>query len=141
MQYLAIGWGDKRFYLETPTWADLKFKTAFKATFGLGNAAIHATFYRKMIESKSCKKIPLAGVQYSRLIDFISNSLRKDELGHSIYIRTNANYNDFDAFYEATGSFSLFRTCNSWANEALKISGQKCCLWTAFDKGIFSKYE
>ena len=33
--YLAMGWGDKGFYLETPTWADLKASTAFKAAFGL----------------------------------------------------------------------------------------------------------
>lgn len=30
-QWLAFGWGDKGFYLETPTWADLKASTAFKA--------------------------------------------------------------------------------------------------------------
>ncbi|HOB24230.1 MAG TPA: DUF2459 domain-containing protein, partial [Kaistella sp.] len=34
-KYLAIGWGDKGFYLDTPTWADLKFSTAFKAAFWL----------------------------------------------------------------------------------------------------------
>ena len=29
--YIAIGWGDKGFYIDTPTWADLKASTAFKA--------------------------------------------------------------------------------------------------------------
>jgi len=31
--WLAFGWGDKGFYLNTPTWADLKFSTAVKAAF------------------------------------------------------------------------------------------------------------
>jgi len=31
--YISFGWGDKGFYLETPTWADLKASTAFKAAF------------------------------------------------------------------------------------------------------------
>ncbi|MBC7827616.1 MAG: DUF2459 domain-containing protein, partial [Chitinophagaceae bacterium] len=31
MQWLALGWGDKGFYLQTPTWADLKFSVAFNA--------------------------------------------------------------------------------------------------------------
>lgn len=141
MQYLALGWGDKGFYLETPTWADLKFKTAFRAAFGLGNTAIHATFYRSMIESKSCKKIYISKEQYSRLKEYISTSLQKDKNGHAICINTKANYNNNDAFYEATGSYSMFKTCNSWANKGLKVSGQKCCLWTAFDTGIFLKYE
>ena len=30
-QYAALGWGDKGFYMETPTWADLKASTALKA--------------------------------------------------------------------------------------------------------------
>jgi len=141
MKYLAVGWGDRGFYLETPTWADLKFKTAFRAAFGLSNTAIHATFYRRMKESESCKKIQISNAQYARLIDFISDSLQKDENGHAMCIKTNANYGDNDAFYEATGSYSMFTTCNSWANSALKVSGQRACLWTAFDTGIFLKYE
>ncbi|MEO5893873.1 MAG: TIGR02117 family protein [Ferruginibacter sp.] len=141
MQLLAVGWGDKGFYLETPTWADLRFKVAFKAAFGLGNTAIHATFYKQLTESESCKKILIGREQYSRLIDYILNSLQKDENGHVKYINTKANYSNTDAFYEANGSYSLFHTCNTWANSGLKISGQKCCLWTPFDTAIFLKYK
>lgn len=141
LPFLALGWGDKGFYLETPTWADLKFKTAFRAAFGLSTTAIHATYYRSMTESESCKKMWISRDQYGRLIDFITNSLQKDGNGHAIYIKTNANYGNTDAFYEANGRYSLFWTCNSWTNEGLKVSGQKACLWTAFDKGILEKYE
>jgi uncharacterized protein (TIGR02117 family) len=141
MQYVGVGWGDKGFYLETPTWADLTFKTAFRAAFGLSTTAIHATFYRGMTENESCKRMSISKAQYARLIEYISNSFQKDRGGHIIYIKTNANYGDADAFYEATGSYSLFKTCNSWANTGLKVSGQKCCYWTAFDTGIFLKYE
>jgi uncharacterized protein (TIGR02117 family) len=141
MKYLAVGWGDKGFYLDTPTWSDLTFKTAFRAAFGLSNTAIHATFYKNLKEDKSCKKIFLSRMQYSRLIDYICNSLQKDINNQAIYINTNANYNKFDAFYDANGTYSMFKTCNSWANNALKVSGQKCCVWTIFDTGIFSKYQ
>src|SRR6478752_4599298 len=51
MNWLALGWGDKGFYLQTPTWGDLKFKTAFNAAFGLSTTAIHATFYKSLTES------------------------------------------------------------------------------------------
>ena len=57
IQWLAMGWGDKGFYLETPTWPDLTFTTAFKAAFGLSTTAMHTTFYRSITESRSCKKI------------------------------------------------------------------------------------
>ncbi|MBK6524623.1 MAG: DUF2459 domain-containing protein [Crocinitomicaceae bacterium] len=31
--YVSIGWGDKGFFLDTPTWDDLTFYTAFNAAF------------------------------------------------------------------------------------------------------------
>ncbi|GAO42525.1 hypothetical protein FPE01S_01_15400 [Flavihumibacter petaseus NBRC 106054] len=140
-QFLAMGWGDKGFYLETPTWADLKFRTAYRAAFGLGSTAIHATFYKNVTENASCRKIMVSRDQYARLATYITSSLQHDENGHAIPIKTNANYGKTDSFYEANGSYSMFRTCNSWANRGLKASGQKCCLWTAFDTGIFLKYK
>lgn len=141
IQWLATGWGDKGFYLETPTWNDLTFSTAFKAAFGLSSTAMHTVYYRTITESKSCKKIMISKAQYKRLVQFVIDSFRLDDNGYPVYINTTANYNDADAFYEATGSYSLFKTCNTWANAALKSCGQKACLWTAFDTGIFLKYE
>jgi len=141
VEWLAMGWGDKGFYLETPTWDDLTFSTAFKAAFGLSTTAMHTTFCRTMTESRSCKKIMISQPQYKRLVQYISHSFQHNVDGYPIYIHTSANYNDADAFYEASGRYSLFKTCNSWANAALKSCGQKACLWTAFDTGIFLKYE
>ncbi len=140
-KYIAMGWGDKGFYLETPEWTDLKFSVAFKAATGLSTTAMHTTFYRNMTESESCKKIEISLAQYNRLITHISSSFQKDDQGNFIKINTDANYTNTDAFYEANGSYSMMQTCNSWANGTLKASGQRACLWTAFDTGIFKKYE
>jgi uncharacterized protein (TIGR02117 family) len=140
MDFVALGWGDRGFYLETPTWGDLTFKTAFKAAFGLSHSAIHATFYKSMKEDKDCKRIDLSKEQYDRLIAYIQNSFTLDSVKHVIPVKTTANYNDDDAFYEAQGSYNLFHTCNTWANNGLKSCGQKACLWTPFEKGIFYQY-
>jgi len=139
--FVAFGWGDKGFYLQTPTWSDLKFSVAFKAMTGLSTTAIHATFYDTLQETESCKKIIISNAQYARLTQYILNSFRQDADGHLERIVTNANYNDADAFYEANGHYSMFHTCNTWANNALKACGQRACLWTAFDTGIFLKYK
>lgn len=141
MNYLGMGWGDKGFYLETPTWGDLKFSTAFKAMFALSTTAIHATFYDTLSENDSCRNILISKEQYSRLIKYITDSFQKDSNGRLINIKTHANYGKTDAFYEAMGSYNLFYTCNTWANSALKSCGQKACLWTPFDTGIFLKYK
>ncbi|MFN8368459.1 MAG: TIGR02117 family protein [Candidatus Kapaibacterium sp.] len=140
-EYLGMGWGDKGFYLETPTWADLTAKTAFKAMFGLSTTAIHATFHNTLTENDSCKKILLSKQQYIRLVTYIRNDLQTDSAGNVRNIVTNANYGLHDAFYEAHGTYSLFHTCNTWANNALKSCGQKACVWTPFDTGIFYQYK
>ena len=43
--YVSFGWGDKGFYLETPTWNDLKLRTAIKALFLRSETAMHVTNY------------------------------------------------------------------------------------------------
>jgi uncharacterized protein (TIGR02117 family) len=139
--YIAIGWGDKGFYLNTPTWAQLKFSVAFKAATGLSTSAIHATFYQGIREGDDCKKIMISNAQYTRLINFIQNSFKRDADGHVQNIKTDANYDNNDAFYEAHRRYNMFYTCNTWANNALKAAGQKAALWTPFDKGIFHQYR
>ncbi|HYF02971.1 MAG TPA: TIGR02117 family protein [Patescibacteria group bacterium] len=140
-EFVAFGWGNKGFYLETPTWADLKFTTAFKAAFGLSTSAIHATFYKEMQEGEVCRKVMLSRSQYARLVQYVRDSFAMDSGGRAIFIKTTVNYGKDDAFYEAKGRYSLFHTCNTWANSGLKISGQKASLWTPFDTGIFYHYS
>lgn len=139
--YVGLGWGDKGFYLNTPTWADLKFSTAFKAAFALSTSAMHVTYHKELVESATCKKIIISKAQYARLITYVTESFKTDSAGHFINIKTNANYSKEDAFYEANRRYNLFFTCNTWANNALKSCGQKACLWTPADTPIFDKYQ
>lgn len=141
LPYLAIGWGDKGFYLDTPTWADLKASTALKAAFWLSESAMHTTYYSQMKEGDDCKKIMLTPQQYKDLSQFILHSFDQDEKGNFSFIKTDAVYGKNDAFYDAKGSYSFTKTCNTWANDALKVAGQKAALWTATDKGIFRHYQ
>ncbi len=139
-RFVAFGWGDKGFYLQTKTWADLKFSTALKALFFLSSTAMHVTYYYQPKESERCKKVCISPAQYRLLVKFIENSFQKTESGESIRIGNSAYFHN-DAFYEGKGTYSLFYTCNTWANEAIKSSGMKACLWTPFDKGIFYQYN
>ncbi len=143
MQYAAFGWGDKGFYLETPNWSDLKFSVAFKAMFHLGSTALHVTFYKTTpTTGERCKEIKISKAEYGQLVTYLKKSFRLDSLGHTINIVTHDDgYGSDDAFYEAAGTYDLFHTCNTWANNALKACGQKACLWTPLDKGIFRQYR
>ncbi len=140
-KYLSVGWGDKGFYLDTPTWADLKFSTAFNAAFWLSESAMHCTFYDKMKEGDDCKKITISASQYQKLIHYINDKFDHDTNGNTILIKTNAVYGNNDAFYDAKGKYSFLNTCNTWANSGLKAAGQKAALWTPSDFGIFQHYK
>src|SRR3954463_15668880 len=78
---IAFGWGDKGFYLETPTWGDLKLSTAFKALLYLSTSAMHVTFYGDLNESASCRKISISKESYISLTKYIVNSFDLNEQG------------------------------------------------------------
>ncbi|CAI8898931.1 TIGR02117 family protein [Chryseobacterium sp. IT-36CA2] len=140
-QYIGIGWGDKGFYLNTPTWADLKFSTAVKAAFWLSDSAMHCTYYNTMKEGDDCKMIMISRNQYQNLVKYVEDKFDRDQNGNFILIPTNAVYSDNDAFYDAKGTYSFLYTCNTWSNNALKAAGQKAALWTPSDFGIFQHYK
>lgn len=137
---LAFGWGDKGFYLDTPTWTDLKASTAVKAITGLSSSAMHITFYGDLKENENCKKFFISENQYQSMIHYIENSFALDNSNKMQRIGTHS-YGKYDIFYEAKGSYNLFYTCNTWANQALKAGKQRAALWTVLDKGIFYHYE
>ena len=139
--WIAFGWGDKGFYLNTPTWGDLTVSTAIKAVSGMSSTALHVT-YRDTVkqDSSNCVSLYLSKKEYLNLKKYIDDSYQKN-LNKPIFIPTNAVYGDDDAFYEATGTYHLFNTCNTWTNESLKACNQKACSWTPFESGIFDLYK
>ena len=139
LPYVGFGWGDKGFYLDTPTWADLKLSTALAAAFWLGSAAMHTTYFRAMTPGPQTIALHLSRAEYARLVDYIRGSFRRDAQGRFEHIAGHS-YGRDDAFYEAPRVYSFLYTCNTWTNNALKASGQRACLWTPSDKGIFGIY-
>jgi len=141
MKYISFGWGDREFYLETPTWADLKFSIAFNAVFGVGRSAMHVTYLKDLSLSLDSRKIKISKRQFYLLKKYIEDSFVKNDQGGFIKIKTDLVYGQTDAFYEATGRYSLFKTSNTWTNTGLKICEQRACVWTPLDKGIFYQYR
>jgi uncharacterized protein (TIGR02117 family) len=133
--YVSIGWGDRGFYLYTPTWADLKFSTAFKAVFALDSAAMHVTYHRvSPSEDEWTRRLVISEDQYAKLIDYVLSGFKKKE-GKLWHIQGHT-YGTHDCFYEANGRYSLFKTCNVWTCQGLKSIGVKIGVWAPFEDGI-----
>ena len=134
---ILLGWGNRRFYLETPTWADLKLSTVAGAVFWPSATAVHAQYadWRPAAEDPSSRRVVLERAAYRKLCDFIEGSFRKDAAG-GIELIPGKGYGPDDNFYEGAGSYHAFSTCNLWTNRGLKAAGVRTALWSPFPQGI-----
>lgn len=134
-KYVSIGWGDKGFFLDTPTWTDLSFKTAFNAAFLPSETAMHVAWLNHIPEiNEHCREVYIDEVAYKDLTSYIESSFQlKDD---NPVLIPGRGYWSNDSFYEATGSYSCFKTCNSWTNKGLKICGIKTGWFSLSAEGI-----
>lgn len=140
-KYISFGWGDKDFYINTPTWSDLTFIVAFKAIFFLGNSAMHVNYYKnKPAEKELYKRLMISKMEYSRLINYIDKSFEIDTIGKFIPIK-HPGYSQYDCFYEAKGRFSFLKTCNVWLGQGLKYAGIKTGFWTPFEFSVLNSIK
>jgi uncharacterized protein (TIGR02117 family) len=121
----AFGWGDRAFYLETPTWADVRPLTVLRAAFGSTRTVFHAEAIPEPQTGKHVRALTLTPDQYRRLAAFIRATVV--ERGARV-----PGYGRHDMFAEARGTYSAVRTCNAWTGEALRAAGVRIGAWTPF---------
>lgn len=138
--YISFGWGDLEFYKNTPQWDDLTPKTAIKALFFKTPSALHVEFLDVLPPAEETISINVTPEQYKKLSVFILTSFETDE-NDNLRPIPDLHYNRQDAFFHAEGSLNLFKTCNTWTNNALKDAGMPACLWTPFTEGILYSYR
>ena len=134
--HVAIGWGDKGFFLETPTWADLKFSTAAHALLWPSESCMHVVLTGKQYMGEDARSIVMSTDEYQRLVDFIQESFRVDDSGANIQIE-GYSYAKNDAFFEAFGSYSCVNTCNTWVGRAMQSAGIRTPWLTHLPKTVF----
>ncbi len=135
--FLLFGWGDRDFYLETQTWADVKPGTAITALFGSGQSLLHVDHIRAVRELPGAKPIRLSRAEYRALVADITGFA---VLGADGYPVAQPGYGSLDVFYEAKGRYSLLATCNVWTSDRLAAAGVKAGAWTPFSRGVMWWY-
>lgn len=141
-QYLSVGWGERAFYLNTPAWSDLTFTTAARAAFLPSPAAMHTTLlHHAPRPGRLVRSVRISRSQLEVIEQFIFSYL-KQENGKAVLIDPS-RYPAYggDLFYEAHGAYTLFRTCNTWTNQALKKAGIKTAVWTPFDRSVLYHFD
>lgn len=129
--HVAIGWGDQGFFINTPTWNELKFSTAANALLWSSPTCVHVQLvYLDGFETpQEMKSIRISPSQYKELVAFIQDSFQLKADGNRIQI-SGAAYGPTDAFFEAKGSYHLLNTCNSWVGRALRAAKVRTGLMT-----------
>lgn len=124
--FLEVGWGDEQFYRFAPTLSAVTFKMAFSALAGFDESTVlhivglekdaqttfkHSDVQMIQVSEEGFKKLAI------RFADsFAVNALNEPlELGPGIYGPS--------LFFQATGHYHLFRTCNRWLSDLLSEAG------------------
>lgn len=137
-KFAIFGWGERTFYLETPTWGDIKPHSVLRAFCGAGRSVMHVDLASwRPVASESCRFIRLSPEQYQTLCRKMLETIQVDESGRAKVI-AGAHYHQADAFYEANGHYHLFHTCNAWAGDSLRSSGVRMGVWTPTTGGVFA---
>lgn len=126
-RYLVFGWGGRAFYLETPTWSELKPGPLFSA-LTVDNSVMHVDVAGAIGEPQDeVRGLDLTDAEFDRLLDFIDRSF-KLEAGRVMRVEHDG-YGEFDGFFEANGRFNAIAGCNTWTAAALREAGFQTGWW------------
>jgi uncharacterized protein (TIGR02117 family) len=128
VDYLIIGWGGRSFYIETPTWGDIRPLPVLKA-LTVDRSVLHVSVAGQIDQDHpSVRVLTISKDGRSRMIEAIRASFVRDA-GVPVPI-PGAAYGLDDAFFEAHGAFNAFVGCNTWTASMLRVAGLRTGWWT-----------
>ncbi len=128
--HVAVGWGEREVFLNTPTWWDLSPMTVLRIIGVGGEGLLHVSHYVRPAPSDDFRPLTLTPDEYRRLVAAIERSLPRGER-----VRY-PGYGPQDVFYEAPGEYTAANTCNQWTSDMLAAAGVRTGWWTPFAGGV-----
>ena len=128
--WLVVGWGSRAFYLETPTWADLRPSPVLRAATW-DDSVLHVDVAGPIL-------LPQEGVLALDLSAEAREGLEQAILAtfQSRDAIPGAGYGATDRFFEATGGFNLLLGCNTWTGAMLREAGLRTGAWTPLPRTL-----
>ena len=138
--HIGFGWGDRRFYMETPEWSDLTLAVALDAMFIPSASAMHVEYIRKpLTPNKHQRPIRVTPEQYQKLVTYSYNSFQLRD--NNFILIPGKGYSSTDNFYEAHEKFFFPKNCNNWVNGGLKAAGLKAAFFAPFPYAVMRHYR
>jgi uncharacterized protein (TIGR02117 family) len=132
LRWIVFGWGGRAFYLETPTWAQLKLVPALKA-LTIDRSVLHAELAGEIERVlPNVKSIRVSDGEFSKLLRTILDSFDPQEPAAI----AGAGYGPNDKFFEANGYFNVLFSCNTWAAKVLRAGGVQTGWWNPLPQSL-----
>lgn len=133
--FVALGWGDREFFLNTPEWRDLTAGRALAALSGTGRSLVHVTWLRRSELGARTWVLPLDAAGLAAVVAQVNATLARDAAGRAMVV-PGRHYTPRDAFYEAHGAYDAFTTCNTWTGAVLRRAAVPVSAWTPFAPNV-----
>lgn len=131
--HVMLGWGDRDFYLNTPTWSDVSARRVLRAMWGSDTTVMHVVHVPEPGGAPHIRAIMLTPDEYRRLAAFVRESFAIAADGRGEAVR---GYGKADAFYTGRGTYSAVNSCNNWTGSALRAAGVRMGAWTPMPFGV-----
>ncbi|GMN01282.1 DUF2459 domain-containing protein [Erythrobacter sp. MTPC3] len=128
--HVAVSWGERSFFLETPTWSDLDPAVGLNALKG-GDGLMHIAWYVRPAPAEDFRPMRISRAEYRALSQGII-----DQIAPVSGRQTYGGYGRHDVFYDALGTYHLFNTCNQWTSDRLAGAGIATGRWTPLPGGV-----
>jgi uncharacterized protein (TIGR02117 family) len=139
-RYLAFGWGERNFYMNTPTPADFRLSNALKALFLINKSVLYVQglpTYPAPNANVRCLRINQA--DYLKLMEHIDRTFEQNPQGEKI--RLQNGYTPNGGFYASKGRYSILRTCNTWTAEGLRQANVNTPVWAGLSSAVMLHLE
>lgn len=120
-KYMKVGWGDRRIFLETRTWGELRLVDFLRAFFGLNPTVLRVEFLDGA--PAGARMIEMGRDQ----MEILKAHVRVSFHGPPIE-RRPCDYQG-GVFYESGLRYNCFTNCNNWVNRGLWLAGLTNRFW------------
>lgn len=135
IEYLAFGFGDRTFFIESSHGGFPQISSLFSALFLPTPPTMRVLVYRDISQNlPEIKCVKISKYHYLQLVNFIKDSFQLDGENNKIIIEKLPNYRG--SFYEARGTYSILRSCNDWTGEALRTAEVNTPVWSGLSSAI-----
>lgn len=136
--FFYFGWGDRKFYLGTPTVRNIDWSMALGALFIPSPVVLEVLYIHKFLpDQPEVTPLLVTEDELSDLYQYIKESIMGPQrVPEQILPDEIDQAFQGSIFFEARGSYSLFYTCNNWTSRGLKQAGIGTHLWTPFTWGV-----